>query len=147
MASLKQIKTSKENIKKTQKNRCTTPPKEKSSSQPKEKNRVKPGVKGTGEFYHIVVRPKEEFKIFRTQILGEEGHSERVSGIRENGRWATQKWLIKKSDAYIDSKGYLRSKHPKTNEILKRLGTVPRHFVGDLFRAKPRKNVQKKEKT
>lgn len=32
--------------------------------------RMKPGTTGEGDYYHVIVRPKEEFEKFRTQDVG-----------------------------------------------------------------------------
>jgi hypothetical protein len=64
--------------------------------QPKERKRAKPSSKGGGRYFHIEVRPKSGFKIFRTQDVGAPGGIERVAGKRESGSWSTLKWLISK---------------------------------------------------
>jgi len=62
--------------------------------------RAKPGTRGKGEYYRIVVRPKSEFKTFRIQVVGTE-RTERLAGRRKNGTWDTQAWLIPKSHAHV----------------------------------------------
>ena len=62
--------------------------------------RAKPGARGSGDFFHIQVRPKSEFVTFRNQDVGARGGIERVAGRRANGSWDTQKWLIGKAEAH-----------------------------------------------
>ncbi|MCW5588401.1 MAG: hypothetical protein KIT27_01935 [Legionellales bacterium] len=112
--------------------------KTKTQHQSKGKQRKAPGTTGKGDYYHVILRPKEEFATFRNHDVGNEGHSIRVAGKRSSGSWSTQKWLISKNDAYVDKNSYLRSDREKTQTILKRLGTIPKHTKGDRFTAKPR---------
>lgn len=65
--------------------------------------RGKPGSHSTGRYFHIAVRPAREFMRFRTQDVGRRGGVQRLAGQRANGTWETQKWLIEKSDAHIES--------------------------------------------
>lgn len=104
------------------------------------RTRRKPGITGKGEYYHVVVRPKEEFVTFRSQDIGKRGHTIRVAGKRKSGTWATQKWLISKNDALIKN-GLLKAKDKKTEEILNKLVSSPKHTRGDIFLAKDRLNA------
>lgn len=142
MATKKQKKA----LKKARKTWQNMSSRQRSLAQPKGRARKKPGTTGKGDYYHVIVRPKEEFSTFRTHDIGREGHTQRVSGKRSSGSWATQKWLISKEDAYVDDKGYLRAKSEKTKKVLKRLGTIPRKTRADQFKAKPRQNVPEKDK-
>ena len=67
------------------------------------KRRARPGTKGKGKYYRIVVRPKSSFKSFRVQDVGGRGGVERLAGKRRDGSWDTQAWLIPKSQAHISS--------------------------------------------
>lgn len=100
MATAKQREAAKENIKKAQQKWKSMSQREHARAQPEGRKRAKPGVKGEGEFFRIMVRPKEEFQTFRTQDVGEAGHIERLAGKRESGSWDTQAWLISKQDAH-----------------------------------------------
>lgn len=107
------------------------------------KGRAEPGSRGSGEFYHIVVRPKGRFATFRTHAVGR--YSRRVAGKRASGSWDTVKWLIRKEDAHAE-KGKLVADTPGARKILKQLGSAARQTKGDRFEAKPRRNVPEKEK-
>ncbi len=109
----------------------------------KGKERETPGATGEGEFYHIEVRPKEEFVKFRTQDVGEKGGLERVGGQRENGSWDTVKWLVSKEMAHVEN-GKLIAGHKDAKELVDDLGSEPKHIEGDRFEAKVRPNVAAK---
>lgn len=109
------------------------------------KTRRSPGSGGQGEYYHIELRPGEDFVTFRTQDVGDPGHIQRVAGKREGGSWATVKWLIGKEDAHIEN-GTLVGDTQDARDLLKRLRSKPVHKSGDRFEAKPRRNVAEKSK-
>ena len=109
----------------------------------KGKERETPGATGEGEFYHIEVRPKEEFVKFRTQDVGEKGGLERVGGQRENGSWDTVKWLVSKEMARVEN-GKLIAGHKDAKELFDDLGSEPKHIEGDRFEAKVRPNAAAK---
>lgn len=104
------------------------------------KRRAKPGAKGGGAFFHIEVRPKREFVIFRVQDMGGRGGIERVAGRRATGTWATQKWLIAKTEAHI-ARGHLIPDSDEARHVIEALGSPPKHLGGDRFRAKDRPKV------
>ena len=107
--------------------------------------RKAPGSGGQGEYYHVEVRPGDDFISFRTQDVGDPGHIQRVAGKRESGSWATVKWLIGKEDAHVSGDSLV----PDTKDakdVIKKLGSKPVHKKGDLFEAKPRRNVAEKSK-
>lgn len=114
-------------------------------AQPQGRSRTKPGTTGEGNFFHIEVRPKEQFKTFRTQDVGERGGIERVAGKRASGSWDTQKWLIGKEHAHVED-GHLVPDSEDARRVLEGLGSTPRHIGGDRFEAKPRPNVPESEK-
>lgn len=145
MATQKQKESAKENILKAQEARQEMSHEERTSKQPKGKKRETPGATGEGEFYHIEVRPKEEFKTFRTQDVGEKGGLERVGGQRENGSWDTVKWLVSKEMAHVEN-GKLVADHPDAKELFDELGSEPKHIEGDRFEAKDRPKVAEKDK-
>lgn len=111
----------------------------------KDKERETPGATGEGEFYHIEVRPKEEFVKFRTQDVGEKGGLQRVGGQRENGSWDTVKWLVSKEMAHVEN-GKLIAGHKDAKELFDDLGSEPKHIEGDRFEAKDCPNVAEKDK-
>lgn len=107
--------------------------------------RAKPGASGGGKFFHIQVRPRTDFVTFRNQDVGARGGVERIAGRRANGSWATQKWLIGKSEAHLDGDALV----PDTaaaRKVLGQLGAKPRHIEGDRFIAKPRRDIPESEK-
>jgi hypothetical protein len=107
--------------------------------------RRKPGSGGQGEYYHVEVRPGEDFVTFRTQDVGDPGHIQRVAGKRESGSWATVKWLIAKEDAHVEG-GTLVGDTSEARDVLKKLGSKASHKSGDRFEAAPRRNVAEKSK-
>lgn len=145
MATEKQKKAAKENIKKAQEALQEMSPEERAASQPEGKERKTPGSGGGGDFYHIEIRPKEEFVVFRTQDVGKKNGIERVGGQRENGSWETVKWLVSKEMAHLEN-GTLVADHPDAKELFDELGAEPRHIEGDRFEAKDRANVPESKK-
>ena len=114
-------------------------------AQPEGRQRKKPGTGGHGNYYHVGVRPKRDFVTFRTQDVGEPGHVQRVAGKRESGSWDTVKWLISKEDARVEGSKLI----PDTEEVRKllaKLGSEPVHVKGDIFEARPQRNVPEREK-
>jgi hypothetical protein len=107
--------------------------------------RKAPGSSGQGEYYHVEVRPGEDFVTYRTQDVGEPGHVQRVAGKRETGSWATVKWLIDKNDAHVEGET-LVGDTSDAKDVLKKLGSKPTRMSGDRFEAKPRRNVPEKSK-
>jgi hypothetical protein len=130
MATEKQRQAARKNIKK---------------AQPEGRGRKKPGTTGEGNYYHVEVRPKGEFKTFRTQDVGGEGHLQRVAGKRSSGSWATAKWLISKEDAHVEG-GTLVGDTRDAKDLLKKLGSRPVHVTGDRFKADDRPNVPERAK-
>lgn len=114
-------------------------------AQPEGRKRARPAAKGGGRFFHIEVRPKSEFKTFRTQDVGERGGIERVAGKRSSGSWSTLKWLIGKDHAHMEGRRLV----PDTEDakhVLDMLGSEPVHVGGDRFEAKDRPNVPERDK-
>ena len=109
------------------------------------KRRAKPGTRGKGRYYRVVLRPKSGFSSFRVQDVGGRGGAERLAGKRANGTWDTQAWLIPKSQAHVSS-GVLVGKTAKIKSILSKLGSRPRRVKADVFRAKPRRDVPESRK-
>jgi hypothetical protein len=137
MATEKQRQAAKRNMKKAQSQRAR--------SQPEGRRRQKPGSTGEGNYYHIEVRPRDEFTTFRTQDVGDPGHVQRVAGKRSSGSWSTTKWLISKEDAHVED-GKLVGDTRDAKDLLKTLGSTPAHLSGDRFEAKDRRNVPERSK-
>ncbi|HJS19404.1 MAG TPA: hypothetical protein VJ785_11700 [Anaerolineales bacterium] len=108
-------------------------------------SRRSPGSSGKGEYYHVEIRPGEDFETFRTQDVGSPGHIQRVAGKREGGSWATVKWLIGKQDAHV-SGDTLVGDTKDAKDVLRKLRSKPVHISGDRFKSKPRKNVTEESK-
>ena len=104
-----------------------------------------PGTGGKGEYYHVEVRPRGDFVSYRTQDVGDPGHLQRVAGKRESGSWATVKWLIDKNDAHVEGDSLVGDTQ-EAKDLIKKLGSKPVHKTGDLFEAKPRRNVPERSK-
>lgn len=145
MATTKQINAAKQNIKKAQAKWQSMSHRQRALAQPQGRKRAKPGSKGTGDYYRIVVRPKEQFVSFRVQDVGDPGGLERVAGHRSSGSWATQAWLIAKDKAHIDGDS-LVADDEDAKKLLESLGSKPTLVKGDIFKAKDRRNVPEKEK-
>ena len=107
--------------------------------------RKSPGTGGQGEYYHVEVRPRGDFVSFRTQDVGDPGHIQRVAGKRESGSWATVKWLIDKNDAHVSGESLVGDTQ-EAKDVIKQLGSKPVHKSGDLFEARPRRNVPEQSK-
>jgi len=104
----------------------------KSTAPRQARRRVEAGA-APGEFFHIEVRPKDEFVAFRSQDVGGPGGIERVAGKRPTGSWSTHKWLISKDAAHIESGGLV----PDTDaarKVLSRLGGRPVRVRADRFK-------------
>jgi hypothetical protein len=145
MATEKQRQAARKNIKKAQAKWQSMSSREHSRSQPEGGGRKKPGTTGKGNYYHIEVRPKDEFITFRTDDVGGEGHLQRVAGKRESGSWATTKWLISKEDAHVEG-DKLVADTKDAKDLIKKLRTTPVRLSGDRFEAKDRRNVPERSK-
>lgn len=145
MATAKQRTAARRNVKKAKKTRRAMSSRQHARSQPEGRRRRKPGATGRGKFFHIEVRPRAEFKTFRTQDVGERGGIERVAGKRSSGSWDTQKWLIGKEHAHLD-RGRLVPDTKDARKVLRELGSPPRHLSGNRFKAGARPNVPERAK-
>ena len=145
MATVKQRQAAKRNIKKAQASRKSMSRTQRARSQPEGRGRRKPGTTGEGNYYHIEVRPGDDFTTFRTQDVGDPGHVQRVAGKRPSGSWSTTKWLVSKQDAHVEN-GKLVGDTKDAKELLKQLGSTPAHLTGDRFEAKDRRNVPERAK-
>jgi hypothetical protein len=96
--------------------------------------RAKPGSRGGGRFFHIELRPSDQFTAFRVQDVGTPGSVERVAG-----------WLIEKTDAHVED-GRLVPDSAEAKKLFVSLGSTPVHVEGDRFRAKPRRDIPEDEK-
>jgi len=108
---------------------------------PVHRRRAKPGAKGGGRFFHVEVRPSNEFVAFRVQPFG--SGFERVAGRRADGSWATATWLIGKDHAHL-ANGRLITDSDAADRLLARLGSAPVHIAGDRFRAKRLRTIARR---
>jgi len=145
MATEKQKEAAKKNIKKAQERWQEMTPRQHSLAQPEGRGRAKPGTKGEGDYYRIVVRPKEEFKTFRYHDVGEKGHLLRLAGKRSSGSWDTQAWLISKEDAHVSGDSLIGDTGD-AKKLLETLGSTPKIQKGDIFEAKDRRDIPESEK-
>ena len=107
--------------------------------------RAKPGTRGKGRYYRVIVRPKTEFSSFRVQDVGGIGGVERLAGKRKNNTWDTQAWLIPKNQAHVSS-GVLIGNTANVKNVLSKLGSKARRVKADVFRAKPRRDIPESKK-
>jgi len=145
MITKKQKETAQANIKKAQQKWQEMTPRERALAQPEGRKRAKPGTKGEGDYFRIMVRPKDEFSTFRYQDVGEKGHILRLAGKRSSGSWDTHAWLISKDDAHLEG-DTLVADNEEARQVIEALGSIPRHVKGDIFEAKDRPNVPERIK-
>ncbi len=145
MATEKQRQAAKKNIEKAQRRWKSMSSREHSRSQPEGRGRKKLGTTGEGNYYHVEVRPKDEFTTFRTQDVGDKGHLQRVAGKRSSGSWATVKWLIGKEDAHVED-GKLVGDTRDAKDLIRKLGSEPVRKGGDRFEAKDRPDIPEHSK-
>lgn len=145
MATTRQRTAAKKNIRKAQSAWRGMSAPMRARAQPQGGGRAKPGSRGGGAFFHVEVRPRREFKTFRTQDVGKKGGLERVAGKRASGSWSTQKWLIGKEHAHRVGRE-LVADTADARKVLKTLGTPPRYVTGDRFKASDRPNVPERKK-
>ena len=144
--SSKQSAAAKKNIKKAQAVWKSMTPRQHALAQPQGRGRKKPGSTGKGNFYHIEIRPKSDFVTFRVQDVGEAGGLERLAGKRTSGSWDTVTWLVSKKVAHMTGDKKLVIDDPRAKSVLEQISGKPVHVKGDIFKAKPRKNVPEKDK-
>ncbi len=145
MTTNKQKEAAQENIKKAQRRWKEMTPREHALAQPEGRGRAKPGTTGEGDYFRIVVRPKDEFTTFRYQDVGEKGHIFSLAGKRKSGSWDTQVWLISVNDAHLEG-DTLVADTEDPRRLIKTLGSPPKHFKGNIFKAKDRLNVPESKK-
>lgn len=145
MATKDQKKAASENIKKAQKKWQEMTPRERALAQPEGQKRAKPGTTGEGDYYHIIVRPKNEFTTFRNQDVGDKGHILRMAGKRSSGSWDTHAWLISKEDAHVEGNTIIADSED-AKKLLETLGSKPTLVKGDVFEAKDRPDVPERSK-
>jgi hypothetical protein len=141
----KQKEAARKNIKKAQKKWKEMTPREHALAQPEGRKRAKPGTKGEGDYFRIVLRPKQEFTTFRYQDVGEKGHILRLAGKRSSGSWDTQVWLISKGDGHLEGETLVGDTED-ARKLIESLGSTPIHIKGDVFEAKDRPNIPESKK-
>jgi hypothetical protein len=144
MASEKQRRAARKNVKKAQAAWRGMSHRQRAIAQPQGPNRARPGVGGSGKYYRIQVRPKEDFVSFRYHDVGRPGHVLRLAGRRSSGVWSDVAWLISKKDAHV-SDGVLVGDELQARKVLQVIGPA-KHLRGDVFKGHPRKNVSERSK-
>ncbi|MEZ5316398.1 MAG: hypothetical protein R2752_03250 [Vicinamibacterales bacterium] len=145
MATARQKQAARKNLVKARRAWKQMSSRARSRRQPEGRSRSRPGTKGSGRYYRVVVRDKSEFSSFRTQDVGRPNHVQRLAGHRKSGSWATQAWLISKKDAHRDG-DRLVGDTAGVRKVLRSLRGPMRHVKGDIFEARPRRNVPEREK-
>ena len=145
MVSLRQRKAVRKNIRKAQARWRAMTKRQHSLAQPEGRARRRPGTVGKGRYYRIEVRPTARFVSYRLHDVGRGGHTQRLSGKRVSGSWDTKSWLILKSDAHVKGRR-LFIDNPLAKTALKGIRGPIRHYKGDIFRAKPRRNIPEASK-
>src|ERR1035437_5288697 len=128
-----------------QRRRQAMTPRERALSKAVGKKRARPGTKGEGDYFRIILRPKEEFSSFRYHDVGEKGHILRLAGKRSSGSWDTQVWLIGKRDARIEG-DTLVADSEDARRLIETLGSKPKQGVGDVFEAHDTPNIPETKK-
>lgn len=145
MATEKQLTAARQNIKKAQAKWRSMSQRQHSLAQPEGRRRAKPGTKGAGAYYRVVLRDSSQFTSFRNQDVGKPGGLQRVAGRRRSGSWDTQAWLVSKEDAHVSGMRLIPDSQDAKN-LFSTLSSKPIHERGDVFRAKDRRNVPEREK-
>lgn len=145
MATTKQREAARQNIKKAQSAWQAMSPSQRARSQPQGSDRAEPGTKQQGDYFRIIVRPKQEFVTFRNQDVGDQGGLQRLAGKRQSGSWATHAWLISKKDAHVQDTTLIPDSEDAKDLFSSLRGPIE-HKKGDIFSAKDRRNVPEKEK-
>lgn len=144
MVTTRQKKAARKSIKRAQTAGQAMSQRERAAAQPQGRGRVKPGTKGEGDYYRVVVRSKEEFVAFGYHDVGRPGHLQRLAGKRASGSWADQAWLISKEDAHVEN-GRLVADTLSARRVLGLIGPA-RRVKGDVFKGHPRRNVPERKK-
>lgn len=134
MPTQKQIEAARRNIRKAQRKWQSMSSSERSRSNPEGRRRIKAGRNGNGDYYHVEVRDKFYFELFRTYSIGSEG-IQRVDGRQADGRWLTLKWLFPKTQMKL-VEGRLVPLTEEAQQILAQIEPAPRRVKGDIFHAK-----------
>jgi len=66
-----------------------------------------------GEHLRVRIRDPKKFTKFRTQDVGDLGHTQRVAGWSKKSGWQTQAWIFKLED--------VESRRKKTMKVLRKL--------------------------
>lgn len=98
-----------------------------------------------GNFFRIIVRPKEEFTAFRDYKFGKEGTVLRIAGKRQSGSWDTHAWLISKENAHMEH-GSLVADTQYAQKVLNMLFLKPKHIKGDIFEARQWPDIPQEKK-
>jgi len=144
MSSITQKQIDKQNVKKTQVSWRSKLAQTHARSQPEGKERAKPGSTEKGEYYHVEIRPREEFTRFHTYVNEKTG-IQRVAGRHKTGTWDDQEWLISKEDAHIENERLIPDS-AEAQDFFKALGSKPVHVMADRFKVNPEHNLPESTK-
>lgn len=109
------------------------------------RRRRRPGTAGTGRYFRIEVRSGKGYATYRIQDVGSGGHTKRLAAMTPSGQWVTKTWLIDKRDAHVKNGGLVIDR-PKARTVLRQIVGPIRHLKGDIFRARPRRNIPERAK-
>lgn len=96
--------------------------------------RAPPGSKEGGKYYRIVLHSPDRYTTFRIHDVGRVGHTQRLTGRRDDGHWETQSWLINKQDAHVMGRTLVPD-DPHAKKVFSHL-SQPVKVQGDIFRAR-----------
>jgi hypothetical protein len=85
-----------------------------------------------GSYYRIIVRPREDFKSFKSETPTINNTIQQINGKNAEGQWSTQSWLIHKDGAHIDS-GKLVPDNKAVRRLLQVLDGHVVHIKDDVF--------------
>ncbi len=135
MSSITRKEIDKQNVEKTQVSWRSKLAQTHARSQPEGKERAKPGSTEKEEYYHVEIRPREEFTRFRTYVNEKTG-IQRVAGRHKTGIWDDQEWLISKEKAHIENERLIPDSE-EARDFFKALGSKPVHVMADRFKVNP----------
>lgn len=98
-------------------------------------------IEDSGEYYRIILRPREMFVSFQIHEPDQPNMLLRLSGKRKDGSWSTQAWLINKSGAHVEG-DRLVADAEEVKKLLKGLGTNVIQIDEDIFKTEARQTTE-----
>lgn len=105
--------------------------------------RKQPGEGGGGKYYHILLRPKGRFVLFRTIPVVDTDGTLEVLGRKPTDEWETHKILVRKEITVQKGRELSVTLH-STRFMLPELQGPIRQLHDDVFVAKPVEDVEMK---